>query len=163
MAVRWLEIVGWEQFQHYRDREPSWIKNYTRLLSSDKYLSLSGHRRAVLHGLWLAYASSNRQLIVETSSLSARLNLRVTTPDLKALNHAGFIRFRASNPASKTLARRYQAASPEREVLRTSLQEAASAPLARARASRPEKNSEPPRDPEALTKLREIAGRIGEP
>lgn len=98
---------GTPGFQHYKDRDPIWIKNYTRLLVKDEYLRLSGHRRAVLHGVWLAYATSRRRLSADTLTLSSRLLLKVTTPDLKALSDAGFIEV----VASKVLARRYQAAS----------------------------------------------------
>ena len=35
MSERWIEIVGWEKFQHYRDRRPIWIKNYLDLLNND--------------------------------------------------------------------------------------------------------------------------------
>lgn len=96
MTPRSIEIVGWDHFQHYKDRWPPWIKNYTELLANDDYLALTGHRRAILHGLWLAYAMSHGRLAHDTLSISRRLSLRVTTADLEALNHAGFIRFVAS-------------------------------------------------------------------
>lgn len=103
-----IVIAGWDRFQHYKDRWPPWIKNYTELLADDDYLSLSGHRRSILHGLWLAYAMSHGRLTDDTASLSRRLSLRVTTADLEALNHAGFIHFSAST----ALAERSNGASP---------------------------------------------------
>lgn len=115
-AANWIVIPNWhggkEGFQHYKDRDPKWIKNYTRLLSSDTYLGLSGHRRGIIHGLWLAYASSNCQLRVDTASLSRRLSLRVTMSDLVSLSDAGFLGFSASKP----LANRDGNASPEVET-----------------------------------------------
>ena len=96
-------IKRWDDFQHYGKRRPIWIKNYTSLLSDDAYLSLSPHRRAMLHGLWLAFATSGRRLRDDTSTLSSRLNMRVTTPDLEALNHAGFIDILASNVLAQML------------------------------------------------------------
>jgi hypothetical protein len=107
----WIEIHNWDRFQHYRDRDPVWIKNYTALLSDDDYLALSTHLRAVLHGLWLMYASSRCRIRVDTASLSRHLQCRVRLADLVSLNDAGFLHFRASKP----LARRYQDASPEEE------------------------------------------------
>ena len=49
----WIEIPNWDRFQHYRDRDPPWIKFYTELLHDPDYLALSGDQRAILHGLWL--------------------------------------------------------------------------------------------------------------
>lgn len=111
-----IEIPHWfgdddhPGFQHYRDRDPIWIKNYTRLLSDDAYRSLTAPQRAVLHGIWLEYARSGRKLSENTASLSRKLGVRVTKTTLEALNHAGFITLSASS----TLAPRYQAASAEK-------------------------------------------------
>lgn len=104
----YIVIRNWRKFQHYRDRTPKWIKNETELLHNEAYLNLSGHQRAVLHGLWLEYASSRCQLPLNTASITARLGLRVSSRQLDALNHAGFIEY--------TLAPRYQDASLEVEV-----------------------------------------------
>lgn len=112
---RWIVIPRWDGpdgFQHYKNREPTWIKNYTRLLNDEEYRSLTMHQRGVLHGLWLEYAASNRQIPDSTLSITRRLGERVTRATLEALNHAGFIQFSASKP----LATRYQAASTEAEV-----------------------------------------------
>ncbi len=112
---RWIVIPRWhaaDGFQHYKDRDPTWIKNYRYLLSDDDYLSLTAGERAILHGLWLVYASSDGQVRFEPSSLTRRLNLRVRSRHLEALNHAGFIQIVASKP----LALRYQQASLELEV-----------------------------------------------
>lgn len=105
---RYIEIPNWDGFQHYKDRTPKWIKNYTELLADDAYLGLTGHERGVLHGLWLEYASARCRLAVDTASISRRLGLRVTTATLEALNHAGFIEY--------SLAPGYHNASPDLEV-----------------------------------------------
>jgi hypothetical protein len=102
----WIVINRWDDFQHYKDREPKWIKLYTQLHHDSNWLELSGHQRAVLVGLWLEYASAHAQLRLDTRSLSRRLGLRVSSATLEALNHAGFIRFSASTPlASRAPAR----------------------------------------------------------
>ncbi len=98
----YIVVPRWDEFQHRdmaRSTVPPWIKTYTRLLSDETYLALSGHRRAVLHGLWLEYARTRRQLTDGTATLSRRLALRVSTSDLEALSHAGFIHFSASKVA----------------------------------------------------------------
>jgi hypothetical protein len=126
-AERYIEVLGWERFQHYKDRDPAWIKNYVRLLHNDAYLDLTLHQRGVLHGLWILYAANGRQIRDSTATVSRQLGGRVSRATLEALNDAGFIRIVDSKP----LAPRYQDASPEVEVLRTSTKSA----LARARRS----------------------------
>jgi hypothetical protein len=114
MADRYIWIPNWfddergEGFQHYRDRDPIWIKNYTRLLSHDAYTNLSHHLRGILHSLWMEYARSSRRLRGDTLTLSRRLGQRVLTRDIEALSHAGFVELIASD----VLATRLQDASP---------------------------------------------------
>lgn len=108
---RWIVIPKWDGpkgFQHYKDRAPKWIKNQSTLMAKDEYLGLTFHQRGVLHGLWLEYAASNRQLRDNTLTLTRRLGQRVSRRDLDALNHAGFLEY--------ALAPRYHDASLEVEV-----------------------------------------------
>jgi len=105
----WLVIPRWDGFQHpdtTRTGSMPWIKNFTRLLSDDAYLDLSWQQRGLLHSIWLEYARSRGQVRVKTGSrhvsLSRRLGQTVRFSQLEALNHAGWIAFSASKPASTT-------------------------------------------------------------
>ncbi len=91
--VAYISVRNWRRFQHYTDRNPPWIKNYTDLLKDDAYLDLSSHRRAILHGLWLVYASVKARPRLDARSLSRRLEMKVTRADIEALISAGFIEF----------------------------------------------------------------------
>lgn len=126
---RWIVIPNWREFQHYKNRDPNWVKVYTRLLSDDSWLSLTFHVRGVLVGLWLAYARSDGQLRGSTVTLTRQLGgdvgQRVTTRDLDSLNHAGLIEFSASKP----LALRYQAASLEAEAEKEKIKAALKGPV----------------------------------
>lgn len=97
----YIVIPRWDEFQHYKGREPKWIKCYTRLLHDDAYLGLTANQRAVLHGLWMLYAKSGRNITENTSKLSRKLGLRVTKRTLDALSRAGFIHFSASTPLAQ--------------------------------------------------------------
>lgn len=99
----WIEIVGWDRFQHYADRRPTWIKLYPRLLDDDAFVGLSWRDRYVLIGLWMMYASSDARLRLDVRSISRRLDVRVTSGTIERLTEAGFIRI----TASPTLADRY--------------------------------------------------------
>jgi hypothetical protein len=125
-GTQWIEVIGWDRFQHYRDRGPLWIKTYVRLLDDDAYLSLTQHRALLLHRLWLQYAISDRTLRDDTRNLSRRCAMKVTRSDLDALCDAGFIRVAASKPLAK----------PEQ-----------GASVSRARATETEKETEDPLTP----------------
>jgi hypothetical protein len=109
---RWIVIPNWERFQHYKDRDPPWIKLHRTLASDPEWLALSGHRRALLISLWLEYASTNGRVKLDTHSISRRVNLRVTRADITSLVHAGLIGVSASKP----LATRYHDLALEAEA-----------------------------------------------
>jgi hypothetical protein len=69
----WIEVVNWNKFQHYTDRRPAWIKNYTELLHNHNYIALSARHRGILHGLWLLYAAGNRELTASPAELNRAL------------------------------------------------------------------------------------------
>ena len=77
---------------------PPWHPTYAKLLSKDEYLSLNAHCRAILHGLWLLYLTSDGRLRLDTSMLTRRLNLRVFTSHIETLVQAGFLEVSASRP-----------------------------------------------------------------
>jgi len=148
MTEQWIVIPNWDKFQHYRDRDPVWIKTYTSLLSNPDYEALSLAARGTLHGLWMLYARAHQQL----STHQARNTLATNHGDashfartLESLNHAGFIEVSASRP----LAGCYQLASDTRArasaVARGGSKEppkrrARTHALSDERASTPEKN-----------------------
>ena len=92
----YLEIPDWQKFCHYKNRPPRWIKVHTSILSDDDYLGLTPHQRGVLQGLWLLYAKTGGCLCASPSSLGRQLGFPINTRTLAALNHAGFVRFFAS-------------------------------------------------------------------
>jgi hypothetical protein len=120
---QWIWVSRWEDFQHYQHSDgkvPAWTKSYTQLVNDEAYLNLSSHLRAVLHGVWLSFASARCHLGAETSSLSSRLRLRVMTRDIYSLCDAGFIQVCSREALDElysayraTLASRAPARSPE--------------------------------------------------
>jgi hypothetical protein len=85
----WICIPRWEEFQHYHDRKPVWIKLYVKLLHNPDFLALSSASRGTLMTLWLLYASENGPVRVADA---ARFGHRSAGyMQLASLNHAGFI------------------------------------------------------------------------
>jgi len=121
---RWIVIPRWDGpdgFQHYKDRDPIFIKNYRRLLHSDAYLHLTLTQRGLLHGLWLEYAASNREIRDDTTAITRRLGQRVTRASLDALNRAGFIQFSASKPLAPRYHSRARTEKEEEKERKASL------------------------------------------
>src|SRR5690242_14883679 len=95
MTSVFIEIPHWTELRHYRARQPNWIKLHVALLHDERYLRVTGHQRAVFHGICLVYAGTNRHVPASTGYLARRLDLRIART-LEALADAGFIAFRAS-------------------------------------------------------------------
>lgn len=92
----WLIVPNWGKFQHYRNRNPAWIKVYSQLLHDPDYLGLSLASKGLLVLVWLSYSSTDEQLTVRSLRRLARDKFGF--PQLLALNHAGFLSWSASKP-----------------------------------------------------------------
>jgi hypothetical protein len=92
-ALRGLYVHprNWHLYTHYKTgpQRDTWIKVDARLHYDDAILSLTGHQRAVLLGIWCEYMVENGRLPADT--LSGRLNLWVRVRDLQALEQTGLI------------------------------------------------------------------------
>jgi hypothetical protein len=97
---RWITVNRWEEFQHYKHRRPTWIKNYVRLVNDDTYLGLSLIQRGVIHGLWMMYAAGGGKPLSEAVArrvlVGSEAEARRWLNSVEALNHAGFIDVSAS-------------------------------------------------------------------
>ena len=82
--MSYIYVTNWDKFQHYRDRRPSWIKNYTELLRDAEYLELSFADRGLLHGIWLLAAEcGNGRVSADKGYLRSQLGLgRITLATL---------------------------------------------------------------------------------
>ena len=135
-----IRIKDWDKLQHYKDRNPPWIKIYRHLLDPDKqpgFCALPDEQKWVFVGLCLLAPALANNLPEEAIILCNLLNLNGTTPDLEALSQAGLIEFQggsASKPASAYREERVQREEsiyqPEKPLL----------PI--AKESHPEKSSE---------------------
>ncbi len=137
----YIWIVRWGDFQHYkpeRDRAPAWLKTYTKELDDERYLRLTTHQRALLHDLRRAFARTHGRLARDSRQLTHRFHVRVTSAQLEALNHAGFIDFCSREVLEHRL-----------ELLYTS--------RARDRAHHPEVEEEKEQEPSVQPSTREPA------
>jgi hypothetical protein len=106
----------WEEFQHYKDRAPTWIKLHKRLLDDFAYHRLPVASRALAPMLWLL-ASEYDGGVIDASLDEIAFRMHVTPGEMaEALNpliEAGF--FTVEQDASNSLADCKQEASLEIE------------------------------------------------
>lgn len=109
---------SWSDFQHYKDRSPTWIKLHKSLLDDYDFQMLQVASRALAPMLWLLASDSKNQKTGEIEFFPQKIafRLRMTEHDfLDALNpliEKGF--FELVQDASELLADVYHKSSPEK-------------------------------------------------
>jgi len=94
VADRWIVIPNWDRFQHYKDRDPTWIKVYTRLGSDPYWDELTLGQKGLLLEIWIMYARSGRKVTLKAVAKQAGRSYKASA--VKALADAGFIELAAS-------------------------------------------------------------------
>jgi uncharacterized phage protein (TIGR02220 family) len=72
-----MKIKDWEKFQHYKDRDPHWVKLYRKLLDDIEWHKLSGDDAKTLVMLWLL-ASEELGDLPEVQEIAFRLRISET-------------------------------------------------------------------------------------
>lgn len=97
----YLTVKNWEEFQHYADRSPPWIKLHRTILDDYEFTSLPDASKAHLMLIWLLASVKDGRIPSDPAWLSRRL-ATTETIDLSALIRAGFLV--PEQPASNALA-----------------------------------------------------------
>jgi hypothetical protein len=85
-------MVNWHQYQHYKDRSPTWIKSYTRLIDGDsiEFSRLSDAQKWQMHAITMLASRHNNSIPCDPAWISERLHLS-SKLDLKALEATGML------------------------------------------------------------------------
>jgi ribosomal protein L12E/L44/L45/RPP1/RPP2 len=111
--MSFFSVKNYEQFQHYKDRSPPWIKFYNSVLDDYEFTRLPDASRSHLVAIWLLASRTNNRIPYDPEWV--RMAIKATTKvDLGLLEKAGFIV--REQPCSETLATCEQNARPERET-----------------------------------------------
>jgi len=107
-------VKNWTEFQHYKDRNPPWVKLHRKLLDDFKFSKLPIASKALAPMLWLLAAETmDGSITADEEELAHRLRWKLA--DVKAglspLFEMGFLIL-----ASKPIAPRQQVATPETET-----------------------------------------------
>jgi 5-methylcytosine-specific restriction endonuclease McrA len=86
-------VKGWGEFQHYKDRNPPWIKLHRGLLDNIDYFTLSADAAKALPLIWIL-ASERNGILPEAGELGFRLRVakEFIDPIVQELYNAGFLR-----------------------------------------------------------------------
>jgi hypothetical protein len=114
--MAYLRIKTWEHFQHYKDRNPIWIKLHRELLTSRTWVTADDASRVLAIACMLLAAETENKIPLDKDYLRRRAFLN-QDPDLTKLVASQFIEIiEDDDHASNMLASCYQDASPETET-----------------------------------------------
>ena len=108
--MEFFRVTNWDQYQHYKDRDPTWIKLYARLLDDYAFATLPDNGKWHLIGIFLLASKQGNRIPGDPRWVRKKIAAR-TRVDLEALLAAGFI----EEDASAALAEAEQVAIPEKE------------------------------------------------
>jgi len=108
--MEFFRVTNWDQYQHYKDRDPTWIKLYARLLDDYAFATLPDNTKWHLIGIFLLASKQGNRIPGDPRWVRKKIAAR-TRVDLEALLAAGFI----EEDASAALAEAEQVAIPEKE------------------------------------------------
>lgn len=89
--MTFLSVSNFSELQHYRDRNPVWIKMYVRLLDNDEFLDLPEVSQRHLMMLWIVAAKTNNRLPDNPKRLAQAIKARGKV-DIALLLRSGFLR-----------------------------------------------------------------------
>jgi hypothetical protein len=105
MSARFFSVVNYDSQQHYKDRGPTWIKLYNRLLDDYQFAMLADTAKWHLIGIFLIASRHHNRIPADPHWLARQIG--ATAPiELEPLERAGFIAWMEdafdlfANPAS---------------------------------------------------------------
>ena len=104
----YLRVKKWAEFQHYKDRNPPWIKLHRTLLDDYEFSCLQDASKLHLILIWVLASQNDGRIPEDAAFLQKRLSLS-KPPDLETLINQGFLI--REQDASNALAEGKQGAS----------------------------------------------------
>lgn len=113
----YFRVKSWERFQHYKRRNPPWIKLYTSLLDDYDFGCLHDASKLLALCILMLAAKTGNKLPIDEAWLHKKTGLD-QMPDLSPLFDCGFIvRIEASVPPAPCK----QSATPEKRQTETDI------------------------------------------
>lgn len=89
-----IRVKNWEQFQHYKERTPPWIKLHKSLLDDYKFHCLPVASRALAPCIWLLASESDDGSVAHDPEMIAfrlRMSVKEVEAAIEPLVSAGFL------------------------------------------------------------------------
>jgi hypothetical protein len=102
MAERFIRILNWEQFQHYKDRNPPWIKLHRELLTSRTWLTASDASRVLAIACMVLASETGNKIPLDVAYIR-RLAYLNQDPDFGELIASQFIEIVDQTGTASTL------------------------------------------------------------
>ena len=111
---KYLKVSNWDDYQHYKDRDPVWIKLYRSILDDYEFECLQDASKLLQVFLWLLAAKLDNKIPYDLTYISKRIPMtkRLTDEMIQDLIKSGFME--CYQDASKPIAECYEDASPEK-------------------------------------------------
>lgn len=113
--MKYISIPNWNKFQHYKNRNPIWIKCYLNELEhGEEFLSLSDSDKWLFWSLVILAAHKNNWIACGEQFLIHSLTLENTRNLMRRIRKLAVLKLIAINNASKKDKVCYQVASTEK-------------------------------------------------
>lgn len=88
--MNYLNVKNWSEFQHYKDRNPPWIKLHRALLDDYEFERLQDASKAHLMLIWLFASQREGRIPNDPAFLKKKLGLK-SEPNIQILIDQGFL------------------------------------------------------------------------
>ena len=101
--TQYFSISNWQEFQHYKDRNPPWIKLHNQLLDNYQFECLTDATKGHLLCIWMLASRTNNKIVYDQSWVKRKIGAN-SSVDLESLLSSGFIELQGvAQDASKAL------------------------------------------------------------
>lgn len=87
---RYFKVKSWESFQHYKDRNPPWIKLHNHLLDNYEFECLPDASKAHLLCIWMLASRTQNKMPMDSQWIKRKIGAS-SNVDLDVLVKYGFI------------------------------------------------------------------------
>lgn len=120
--MAYYRIKNWERFQHYKDRNPPWIKLHRDLLASETWVSVDDASRVLAIACMLLAAATDNK-IPDNPRYVQRVAYLSAPPDFAPLVEVGFLELLKDQEVTDAASKKLAAASNEQAKRTASAQE----------------------------------------
>ena len=85
-----FSVKNWDEFQHYKDRNPPWIKLHNHLLDDYEFEMLGDAAKGHLLCIWMLASRTKNEMILDDKWITKKIGAS-TKVNLEALISAGFL------------------------------------------------------------------------